>query len=795
MKRFISVIVLMTMCTMLAIGCGAKKNTEEDVIRNTDVPIETQQDDVEVFSKDEIGVIDNQITNENVVNFKPYIVSVDRYVEDELGRTVVGYMGADYVELDEESEKLCPNLVNSLNEFNENRKNSFEEYYPRFSEIANTQFERAFEAARFADSEAYAEDMDSSVDYVWLDVMRADNVAMSLLVTSVSHWVEGGDNNVLYMGTTFDSQTGNKLELMDVVVDIDAYKDAVMSELQRKYQNAKLDNVKLEDYQGWVLTPEGMIVYFPLEYVIGIDYSDICVQINIDEHPGIINEKYSIAPDEYVIPFTGDDIFYMDVNGDVKREVVVYSPIRTDDEAGEADFSSYEIYVNGKPCSNFDEDRFYNYQPYYVRKNNKSYIYVYTEGFEQDYIAVNRFELDEPICVAKLPGTPFSAKDVDDSSEEFINRHIAFSNPDMVDGALSFDENICGTYKGEEGDGGEVRYWEISDIDGKYYLDYIGEYDYMAAEIELLDENPYLVGDELRYMVKVYPFSSFAFAGEYQGAGQVMYISYDLSTAIKTISLSADNPFFYDTQKLLSVDGVNMHTIQDKAVKNQSAPEVIGSWRCTVSNDGNEYNLYMQFDEDGRIDIVRKSEGFTPMVYRGIYKLDKNGDAYTGTIEAEAIGMGTQPVAEWNFEFDPVFRSPFKISDDESDNPLVNGAIDMGFERTKPGQSDRYIHVGPWKRTAEVAELFNEYLAVADAEFNYDYSPEFIDDVCYGALQLTNCTSYYMHEIQDNKKGGEIWIEVLRDVLPSVQVTKEWVRYDLSEGNYYDIYDNCLNEN
>lgn len=36
---------------------------------------------------------------------------------------------------------------------------------------------------------------------------------------------------------------------------------------------------------------------------------------------------------------------------------------------------------------------------------------------------------------------------------------------------------------------------------------------------------------------------------------------------------------------------------------------------------------------------------------------------------------------------------------------------------------------------------------------------------------------------------------IVGDVLPSVQITKEWVRYDLSEGNYYDIYDNCLNKN
>ena len=84
---------------------------------------------------------------------------------------------------------------------------------------------------------------------------------------------------------------------------------------------------------------------------------------------------------EYAIPFDGDEVFYMDVNGDLKREAVTYSPLGPGDFAGE-EYPSYEIYVNGKSYQNFDEDWFYGYKPYYVRKNNKSYIYCYTEGYK-----------------------------------------------------------------------------------------------------------------------------------------------------------------------------------------------------------------------------------------------------------------------------------------------------------------------------------------------------------------------------------------------------------------------------
>lgn len=370
---------------------------------------------------------------------------------------------------------------------------------------------------------------------------------------------------------------------------------------------------------------------------------------------------------------------------------------------------------------------------------------------------------------------------------------MAIDNPEMVDDTLSFDQNICGTYKGEEGDGWEVRYWDISNIDGKYYLDYIGEYDYMAAEIELLDETPYPVGDELRYMVRVYPFSGFSFGGEYQGAGQVMYISANLATASKTIILSEGNPFFYGEQFLHGVEEVNLHKTQDNSVMNRSVPEIIGAWRCVISDEENEYNIFMQFEEDGRVDIVRKREGYTPMIYRGIYALNDDGDTYKGNIEAEAIGMGTQPVAEWTLEFDPNSDHPIIIYDEfEDGNPLVYGADDMVLERTQPGKSDRFIHPGPWERTDEVVEMYDEYLSVADAEFIYDFAPEYIEAIHTTALELTNSTEYISYGIQDNKKGGEIWIQVLSDADSSGQVTKNWVRYDFGESGYYDIYDNCL---
>ena len=450
------------------LSCGKKDNslaeTANAAIEATKDSSKENVESVDTGSDEDLD-IDISITKENVCSLCPSIVSVNRYIMDELGRNDVGYRSIDYVEIDENSAVLCPELAKSLNELNDTRKKEFNESELRFSEAARSYAERMFEETHSEDSDMdYGYDV--CVDYEFVDVYRADNVAFSLLVTYVDFWGTDG-NNIMYVGYTYDSQTGKRLDIKDVVADWSAYQNAVLKEFERKYGKVEMAEIDPTDYLGWTLTPEGVIIYYPEDYVKTPDYGDKSVQINFDEYPDIFYKKYCIAPDEYAIPFDGNDIFYMDVNGDLVREAVTYSPLGPGEYEGE-EYPSYEIYVNGKSYQNFEEDWFYAYKPYYVRRNNKSYIYVYAEGYDHDFITVNRFELDEPICVAKLPATPFYVENLDEEEEEFINRHIAFTNPAIVHGALSFDRNVCGTYKGEEGDGWEVRFWDISNIDGRY---------------------------------------------------------------------------------------------------------------------------------------------------------------------------------------------------------------------------------------------------------------------------------------------------------------------------------------
>ena len=738
--------------------------------------------------------IDSNIATDDVYDLFASIVTVNRFAMDELGRFDVGYRSIDYVEIDEDSAKLCPELAKSLNEFNDTRKQKFDEEDVSFSEAANKYAEHMFDVTHSEDSNMKVDEPEACVDYEFIDIYRSDSVAFSMLITCTDFW--GTDAlKKTYVGYTYHSKTGKRLDIEDIITDWTAYKDAVLKEFERKYEKVEMEEIDPTDYLGWTLTPEGIIIYYPEDYVKTPDYKDQSVQINFDEYPGIFNEKYCMTTDEYVIPFDGDDIFYMDVEGDKIREAVVYSPLHSEEYTVGAEYPSYEIYINGKCYSNFDEDWFYAFKPYYVHKKDGNYIYTYTEGYGHDFITVNKFEGDKPICIAKLQTTPFYAENIDDKNEEFINRHIAFTNPSIVHDALSFDKNVCGIYRSDEENELEASIWDICNIDGRYYIDYIGEYDYAAAEIELLDENPYLCGDELRYMVRVYPYSGFSFGGEYQGAGQVMYISSKVGVAEKQIALSSSNPFCYSLKTMNAVDGVSMHEIQDKCETNKTAPEIVGSWRCIIKNGSEEYDVYLQFSDDGRVDIVRKKECFTPMVYRGIYNLEKKDDKFVGKIEAEAIGMGRQPMADWTLEFDPASDSPINIVGEYDDeNPFVYDANDMMFTKVESGKHDKYIHPGPYKRVDEVTKMWDEYLYSDDDHFDSKLQSEYMESIVDGAVKLASGTSNRTYGIQDNKNGGEIWIQIFEDVLPSVQVTKNWVRYDLGKSEYYDICDNLLEE-
>lgn len=107
-----------------------------------------------------------------------------------------------------------------------------------------------------------------------------------------------------------------------------------------------------------------------------------------------------------------------------------------------------------------------------------------------------------------------------------------------------FRNQVCGVYTYEPDDAEEKRYFEISHMDGQFYLEYIGQYDYAGAELEILNmdiKNSSSNSKRIDFEVMIYPFSGFSFEGEYWGTGNKAIVT---KWADENLQLSEGQPFF-----------------------------------------------------------------------------------------------------------------------------------------------------------------------------------------------------------------------------------------------------------
>jgi len=385
-------------------------------------------------------------------------------------------------------------------------------------------------------------------------------------------------------------------------------------------------------------------------------------------------------------------------------------------------------------------------------------------------------------------------------SDEAGNKTDTGAAPGESSAYDSFVKNVCGYYLGDQGDTGEgeLRAFEISEVDGKLYVDTIGEYDYAGAEMELLDETPYIVGDETRYMVKMYPFSGFSFAGDYWGTGVVCYIT-DCGNG--NVKFSEGQPFYYRYEQKMYDTTTPLHSVQQTATENTDAPEIIGSWRTTASGEGEEYEIYLEFEKNGLFTAVRKNEGYPVSLYKGVYEINDDNGEKKGSIIAECLGYGSQPLGEWSLSVDPEDGSPIITNDYGGGNAFVyESDEEIRFGKTNPGEHLLNMEQGPADRADEVDEAYLEYLTeggVDDMYLYYDYQPEFIEAIISNAMEITGTDSCDSHGIQNSGFGTEMWIKVYgegSDSDVSGINTPNWLRYDFKSGVYTDIYGNTLGE-
>ena len=244
-------------------------------------------------------------------------------------------------------------------------------------------------------------------------ITRADDKALSAVTTN--YWYSGGAHGMSgFSAVNFDTQTGRKLAIEDVIADTNALPNVLATEMLEQYPHLATTvqdmwSMSLEDYLASYLTPEevnditpeftwtlgyeGVTFYFGA-YEIG-SYADgnQVVVLTYNEYPELFNKEYftSVTQDYAVriAPFWYGEEGFTDINSDGVMDVINVDG----DYAAEFEmYSSLNVTVNGNTYRH--EAYYYELTSYLVKANGNTYIYVERLG-NSDFRTVSVFKITE----------------------------------------------------------------------------------------------------------------------------------------------------------------------------------------------------------------------------------------------------------------------------------------------------------------------------------------------------------------------------------------------------------------
>lgn len=230
-----------------------------------------------------------------------------------------------------------------------------------------------------------------------MEVKRADATAVSIL--EQGYLYQGGAHGSDGFGCfNVDTQTGNRIALDDVITDMNALSGIIATEMLELYPDITYFTPTLEETIEMYINPEitltwtldynGVTFYFG-SYEIGT-YADGRQQVTVlfSEYPTLFNTYYfNNVTDDYVIPASAWGT--LDVDLDADRDTDHITVIENYTNPGEG-FSSFTVRVNGQE---YTQDAYgWVLDPYYVRANGKSYLYV-TASTESSYAETFVYEI------------------------------------------------------------------------------------------------------------------------------------------------------------------------------------------------------------------------------------------------------------------------------------------------------------------------------------------------------------------------------------------------------------------
>lgn len=149
----------------------------------------------------------------------------------------------------------------------------------------------------------------TSVSTLDILVRRADSVVLSVLTDSYADFGEIYGVRVMN-GTTYDTQTGQKLELSDVIKDMSSIPVLIEQELNShmwagdfSYDGVVSDYFRdtLPDSISWTLDYNGVTFYFGEGDLAKEGFGPQTATISFAQYPELFEEKYMAVADAYIV--------------------------------------------------------------------------------------------------------------------------------------------------------------------------------------------------------------------------------------------------------------------------------------------------------------------------------------------------------------------------------------------------------------------------------------------------------------------------------------------------------------
>lgn len=338
------------------------------------------------------------------------------YYWDDASERIAASVKYPYMHLSETDRQSYPKLEQAVTSLMQERKDNAQKLYKEAMQSAKeTPVEDPEHPPFFDVTET-------------VNVRRADSRVFSLMFEG-SFYTGGPHGQPYTLGAVFDTETGERLKLTDVVTDIGLLPDLVKEQLEAfwdmdyLYDNLDLNKFFNENLESvaWVLDYQGLSIYFQPYDIAPYASGTQNVTISFPSHPEFVKEKYRDVPESYGIEFTAEKPFFYDVDGDGKSDSLTISAAKGEDD----NYKAQSVTLNGET---FEEDTgIYVIEPTLLHTaDGKNYLYI-GQQYPDDYWVFEVFDISKGI-VKKVDTVYSERHNIIDYTNDYYARQV-LTNP------------------------------------------------------------------------------------------------------------------------------------------------------------------------------------------------------------------------------------------------------------------------------------------------------------------------------------------------------------------------------